>query len=123
MERDFTFVKRNTRSCRACTKHNIYDALGRPVSRNNDAFGCNERSEVTSAIVADTPARYGYDGNSTNWPANSLNQYAPFGYDADGNMTQCEGWEYAYDAANQLSSVSSNRCSSLLILWLKTNSK
>ena len=48
-----------------------YDAIGRPVSRNNDAFGYNERSEVTSATVSDTPALYGYDGigNSTNWPA------------------------------------------------------
>ena len=28
-----------------------YDALGRPVARNNDAFGYNERGEVASASI------------------------------------------------------------------------
>ena len=49
-----------------------YDALNRPVSRNTDTFGYNDRSEVTSAIIAGGRNLYGYDeiGNSTNWMAN-----------------------------------------------------
>lgn len=57
-----------------------YDALNRPISRNADTFGYNDRSEVTSATIGGIASVYGYDeiGNSTNWTANSLNQYAPF---------------------------------------------
>ena len=44
-----------------------YDALGRPVVRNADAFGYNERGEVTSASIlgwsqSPATASYGYDG-------------------------------------------------------------
>ena len=87
-----------------------YDALNRPTARNNDTFGYNARSEVTAANVSGVPAAYGYDeiGNSTNWTANCLNQYAEFMHDADGNMTQCGDWAYTYDAANRLKTVSSN---------------
>ncbi len=56
-----------------------YDALGRPVTRNEDTFAYNNRSEVVSATIAGgspspATASYGYDdiGNSTNWPANCL---------------------------------------------------
>ena len=87
-----------------------YDALNRPTSRNADTFGYNVRSEVTSANVSGVPSAYDYDeiGNSTNWTANSINQYTQFTYDLDGNMTQCGDWTYTYDAANRLKTVSSN---------------
>ena len=44
-----------------------YDALGRPVVRNADAFGYNERGEVASASImgwspSPATASYGYDG-------------------------------------------------------------
>ena len=87
-----------------------YDALSRPTMRNNDTFGYNARSEVTAANIFGVPSTYGYDeiGNSTNWLANSLNQYSQFVYDLDGNMTQCGDWAYTYDAANRLKTISSN---------------
>ena len=97
-----------------------YDAVSRPVQRNADTFGYNARNEVTSATISGILSAYGYDdiGNSTNCPANCLNQYVPpaggtpfiasAAYDLDGNMTQCGGWSYTYDAGHQLKSVSSN---------------
>jgi len=87
-----------------------YDALNRPATRNNDTFGYNARSEVSSANVSGVSSTYGYDeiGNSTNWTANCLNQYTQFVYDFDGNMTQCGDWTYTYDAANRLKTASSN---------------
>ena len=97
-----------------------YDAVSRPVLRNADTFGYNARNEVTSAVISGIPTAYGYDdiGNSTNCPANCLNQYVPpaggtpfiasAAYCLDGNMTQCGGWTYVYDAGHQLKSVSSN---------------
>jgi RHS repeat-associated protein len=114
-----------------------YDALGRPTSRNNDAFGYNDRSEVTSASImgwAPSPstASYGYDGignlqlssfnAATNaYTANSLNQYtaiqeisapsAPLRvptYDTDGNMLSDGVLSFTYDAASRLKTVSSN---------------
>ncbi len=87
-----------------------YDALNRPTNRNTDTFGCNDRSEVTAANVYGVPAAYDYDeiGNSTDWTANNLNQYAEFTYDLDGNMTQCGDWAYTYDAANRLKTVSTD---------------
>ena len=114
-----------------------YDALGRPVARNNDAFGYNDRSEVTSASImgwSQSPARasYGYDGignmqqstfnAATNtYTANCLNQYtsiqeisAPSAppreptYDLDGNMLTDGVLSFTYDAASRLKAVSSN---------------
>ena len=63
-----------------------YDALNRPISRNADTFGYNDRSEVTSANISGIPTAYDYDeiGNLllsaqnivTNlYTANNLNQY------------------------------------------------
>ena len=48
------------------------------TARNADTFGYNACSEVTAANVSSFLAAYGYDeiGNSTNWTANGLNQYA-----------------------------------------------
>ncbi len=87
-----------------------YNALNRPVSRNTDTFGYNDRSEVTSAIIAGGSKLYGYDdiGNSTNWPANNLNQYTQFTYDLDGNMLSDGIFTYTYDAAKHLKTISSN---------------
>ena len=109
-----------------------HDAIGRPVSRNGDAFGYNARSEVIFSRRAAENAEetYSYDeiGNllsfaapavTNAYVANNLNQYvsiyslcgsAPLrelSYDPDGNLTQCGDWTYTYDAANHLVSVSS----------------
>ena len=87
-----------------------YDALNRPVSRNSDVFGYNERSEVTGAIVSNIAAEYGYDeiGNSTSFTANSLNQYSQFQYDSDGNLLSDGVYAFVYDSHNRLKTVSSN---------------
>ena len=110
-----------------------HDAIGRPVSRNGDAFGYNARSEVIFSRRAAENAEetYSYDeiGNllsfaapavTNAYAANNLNQYvsisslcgsAPLrelSYDPDGNLTQCGDWTYTYDAANRLVSVASN---------------
>ena len=65
-----------------------YDALGRPVGRNGDTFGYNDRGEGTNATIAGRTELHADDeiGNSTGWAANSLNQYAQFAYDPDGNL-------------------------------------
>ena len=111
-----------------------YDALGRPVARNADAFGYNDRSEVTSASImgwspSPSTASYGYDdiGNlqfssfnaATNaYTANGLNQYTSIlcdsvtlcepTYDTDGNMLSDGVLSFTYDAASRLKTVSSN---------------
>ncbi|MBR6734102.1 MAG: RHS repeat-associated core domain-containing protein, partial [Kiritimatiellae bacterium] len=111
-----------------------YDALGRPTNRNNDAFGYNERGEVTSASImgwspSPSTASYGYDdiGNlqlssfnaATNaYTANGLNQYTSIlcdsvtlcepTYDTDGNMLSDGVLSFTYDAASRLKTVSSN---------------
>ncbi|MBR3924782.1 MAG: RHS repeat-associated core domain-containing protein, partial [Kiritimatiellae bacterium] len=118
-----------------------YDLLGRPVTRNEDAFGYNDRSEVVSAQfgtngVADL---YAYDsiGNRTSsrergvessYEANELNEYAsistiqPFNvstnvlaYDLNGNLLTNGVWSYAYDAQNRLTDVWSNG------VWILSN--
>ena len=63
---------------------------------------------MASASVSGLSYAYGYDeiGNSTNWTANNLNEYAEFGYDADGNMLSDGVRTYTYDAANRLKTVS-----------------
>ena len=55
-------------------------------------------------------SEFGYDeiGNSTGWAANSLNQYAQFAYDPDGNLLSDGVRTFAYDAANRLRAVSTN---------------
>ena len=87
-----------------------YDAINRVITRNNDSFGYNTKSEVTSANISNTNSIYGYDeiGNSTNWVANCLNQYTSFTYDIDGNLLSDETYSYTYDVANQLKTVSAN---------------
>ena len=111
-----------------------FDALNRPISRNADTFGYNDRSEVTNAIVSGQTEFHAYDeiGNSLwggttsngySYVSNSRNQYSEVwyagdwgcpsdpvasAYDADGNMTQFGEWTYTYDAANRLKTVSTN---------------
>lgn len=87
-----------------------YDAINRVITRNDDSFGYNTKSEVTSANISNTNSIYGYDeiGNSTNWVANCLNQYTSFTYDIDGNLLSDETYSYTYDVANQLKTVSAN---------------
>ena len=87
-----------------------YDALNRPIARNSDVFGYNERSEVTGATVSGSAAEYAYDeiGNSATYTANNLNQYSQFQYDLDGNMLSDGNLSFAYDSHNRLKTVSSN---------------
>ncbi len=87
-----------------------YDALNRPICRNTDTFGYNDRSEVTVANIYGVPAAYDYDeiGNSTNWTANSLNQYTQFSYDLDGNLLSDGIRAFSYAAANRLKTVSTD---------------
>ena len=106
-----------------------YDALNRPISRNADTFGYNDRSEVSSANISEFSNAYDYDeiGNLllsaqnivTNlYTANNLNQYTSIlrdsvspcepSYDDDGNLL-CDGvFTFTYDAANRLKTVSTN---------------
>ena len=99
-----------------------YDALNRPISRNTDTFGYNDRSEVTSATIAGIADGYGYDeiGNSTYWTPNSLNQYTEFTYDLDGNLLSDGVHTYTYDAANHLKTVSTN---GVIILTISYDAK
>ena len=87
-----------------------YDAINRVITRNDDSFGYNTKSEVTFANISNFNSRYGYDeiGNSTNWVANCLNQYTTFTYDIDDNLLSDETYSYSYDVANQLKTVSAN---------------
>ena len=105
--------------------------MGDPIA---DAFGYNDRSEVTSASImgwspSPSTASYGYDGignlllssfnAATNaYTANSLNQYTSIlcdsvtlcepTYDTDGNMLSDGVLSFTYDAASRLKTVSSN---------------
>jgi hypothetical protein len=103
------------------------DAAGRRVSRNDDTFTFNDRSEVISAAIGTNNHAYAYDpiGNrvwsamnaATNtYTANSLNQYTLISnpvnpvnpvqtlptYDADGNMTCLGEWRHSWDAENRM---------------------
>ena len=105
-----------------------YDALNRVTGRNNDSFGYNARSEVSSAITAPSHTnRYEFDAIGNNrwtsvnaatniYSANELNQYTNIAngtviepaYDLDGNMTWDGRLSYTWDAENRLSAVYSN---------------
>jgi RHS repeat-associated protein len=87
-----------------------YDALNRPIARNSDIFGYNERSEVTGATVSGSAAEYAYDeiGNSATYTANNLNQYSQFQYDLDGNILSDGVHMFTYDSVGRLKTVSSN---------------
>ncbi len=105
-----------------------FDDLSRPLRRNDDTFGYNARGEVVSANVLSNEVSYAYDesgnrtgvsnaGEATLYTANGLNQYASvndasggrqFTYDSNGNLVSDGRFTYAYDAANRLTTVSSN---------------
>jgi YD repeat-containing protein len=86
-----------------------------------NAFGYNPRSELTSAVMGTNAYGYAYDpiGNRTaatnnadalTYAANALNQYTNITagsvvvplYDLDGNLTNYNGWSFAWDAENRL---------------------
>ena len=103
----------------------------RPVSRNSDAFGYNERSEVIFSRGDAKNAEYSYDeiGNllkhhssasiTNQYVANNLNQYATILRDSatpreinpqcdiDGNLLSDGTYSFTYDSANRLKTVSS----------------
>ena len=112
----------------------VRDALGRPLTRStarngttrNDAFGYNNRSELTSATLGNDEYAYAFDnignrntasetGSALAYSTNNLNQYASIGenegnafvpgYDADGNATSIQTstgtWSVEYNGANR----------------------
>jgi len=114
-----------------------YEALGRPVTRNLDAFGYNSRGEVAWARYGTNTLAdiydYDYIGNFTSnrirrdwsqFTANELNEYEDITttspllsfnpsttelvYDPDGNLLTNGVWSYEYDSRNRLSAVASN---------------
>ena len=116
------------------------DPLGRRVSRRDSGpafnqpqenlFGYNPRSEVTSAAMYTNTYAYAYDpiGNRTRssanaadtlYDSNALNQYAGIAsapgapvtpvYDPDGNTaSDGRGWHYMWDAENRLTLASNS---------------
>ena len=99
-----------------------HDADGRVTGRNSDAFAYNERGEIVSASFSDRSDAYAYDqignftdavfGGTTNtYAANELNQYtsvdsAALSYTPDGGIAADGAFEYEYDSAGRLASVS-----------------
>jgi len=103
-----------------------HDALGRVVSRNDDIFGYNPFSELTSAAIGSNVCHYAYDGiGNAQWTdingiltlyhTNPLNQYTnilrtssppcELEYDPDGNMTNDGIFTYIWDGENRLIAV------------------
>ena len=108
-----------------------YDALDRPITRNADTFGYNDRSEVVFSHGATENTEYSYDGignllshsnncSTNTYAANNLNQYTSISnlcasvppcepsYDLDGNLLTNGVFSFTYDADNRLASISSN---------------
>ncbi len=109
----------------------INDALARRTQRIDsgsatatNAFGYNPRSELTSAVMGTNAYGDAYDpiGNRTaatnnaevlTYLASALNQYTNITagsvvvprYDLDGNLTNYNGWSFAWDAENRLISA------------------
>jgi RHS repeat-associated protein len=112
------------------------DAIGRRTSRIDDnsvtnAFGYNERSELTVADMGTNAFDYAYDaiGNRTSsemsnlvsqiikdYQSNPLNQYTNIAngvtntptYDADGNMLTHDGWTFTWNGENRLIAASNS---------------
>ena len=111
-----------------------YDTLGRPFTRStsrngttqNDNFGYNSRSELTSATLGDDSYAYAFDhignrntaseaGTQSAYSTNNLNQYteislgetetSPLQYDTDGNVTSVQTstgtWGITYNGENR----------------------
>jgi RHS repeat-associated protein len=106
----------------------INDSIARRTQRIDsgsatatNAFGYNPRSELTSAAMGTNAYGYAYDaiGNrqtasnnaeALTYAANALNQYTNITdgtlqvpqYDLDGNLTDYNGWSFAWDGENRL---------------------
>jgi RHS repeat-associated protein len=97
---------------------------GPPDPPVTNRFGYNPRSELTSAAMGTNAYGYAYDpiGNRTaatnnvealTYSANALNQYTNITagsvvvprYDLDGNLTNYNGWTFAWDGENRLTSA------------------
>lgn len=98
----------------------VNDAAGRRISKNNELYGYNERSELVYA-TGNGNYSYAYDDignrissvepeNSFAYTANSLNQYTEIGefapqYDLDGNQTLIKTktgiWSVVYNGENR----------------------
>ena len=135
-KRDLLATMAYTRGTTLVTQRQYtYDALGRPTDRQTsypqkgqghaDAFGYNDRSELTSATLDGAPYTYAYDniGNritaqeaaeEITYTANELNQYTDITtngdlfepeYDEDGNQTKVKTatgvWHVTYNAENR----------------------
>jgi RHS repeat-associated protein len=114
-----------------------YDALQRPVSRNDNEFNYNERGEIVFSRrdAEDAENTYLYDGignlnsyeivgvGTNSFSVNNRNQYLTIcensafsaslretnlKYDSNGNLTKFGDWSYVYDSGSRLVSVSSN---------------
>ena len=99
-----------------------HDAEGRVTGRNSDAFAYNERGEIVSASFSDRSDAYAYDqignftdavfvGTTNTYAANELNQYtsvdsAALSHTPDGGIAADGAFEYEYDSAGRLASVS-----------------
>ena len=115
----------------------LYDALQRPVLRNDDEFSYNELGEIVfyRRDAENTENTYFYDGignlnlyeivgvGTNSFSVNNRNQYLAIlensassaslretnlKYDSNGNLTKFGDWSYVYDSGNRLVSVSSN---------------
>ncbi|MGN0855300.1 MAG: lipid II-degrading bacteriocin [Kiritimatiellia bacterium] len=98
-----------------------YDANGRLVERNGEAYGFGVQGQLVSYVRAGTEGdgtiAYTYDeagnrlaqgGEGEIISANALNQRAELSYSADGGLLALDGRSFAYDAAGRLVSVSLN---------------
>ncbi len=93
------------------------DAARRRISKNDEAYGYNERDELTSVTTNSVSTyAYSYDdignrvtsselGEARAYSANSLNQYIGDDYDLDGNqtniVTSTGTWAVTYNAENR----------------------
>ncbi len=91
------------------------------IKTQNDSFGYNSKSELTSASLGNNNFAFDFDeignretaseaGTATNYSANELNQYSAVGdfvpaYDADGNATLVKTatgtWTISYNGENR----------------------
>lgn len=98
-----------------------YDANGRLVERNGEAYGFGAQGQLVSYMRAGTEGggtidyaydaagnRLARDGNGELVPANGLNQRVGLSYSADGELLELDGHAFGYDSAGRIASVSSN---------------
>lgn len=98
-----------------------YDANGRLVERNGEAYGFGTRGELLSWTRSGTDGvetiAYAYDAAGNRLMqgtgggmvlANALNQRLGLTYSPDGGLLELGGRSFAYDSAGRIASVSSN---------------